>query len=117
MSKKVFKYNDGTYYAWLGESTGHIVIHKTSLIAEAVDFGGFLHEKDALDGIPRYDGGKLIEVLTHDEALEQLATMTAAKNKAVDALKACAEQMGHTIPYTFAPDGMDALIAQLEEVK
>jgi hypothetical protein len=87
MSKKVFKYKDGTYYAWRGEDTPFRVFHKTKLIAEAADLSGFLREKDALDGIPKYDGGKLVEVLTHDEALEQLAAMTAAKNRAVEALK------------------------------
>jgi hypothetical protein len=36
--------------------------------------------------------------------------------RALDALKGCVEQVGHTIPYSFAPDGMDALIKELETV-
>jgi hypothetical protein len=89
MSKKVFKYNDGTYYAWQGESTICSVTHKTKRISEAHDFSWFPEKQDTdiFDIVPRYDGGKLIKLLTHDEALEQLTAMTTAKNKLVKALQ------------------------------
>lgn len=61
-TKKAFKYNDGTYYAWMGESTAYNVIHKTKNPWNASDFSAYLNEKDVLDAIPEYDGGKFVNL-------------------------------------------------------
>lgn len=83
---------------------------KQGLWELAYDSTGYHMEAN---GYPVIDGSS-----TSDELTTRFAVHCCNNYmKVLAALKACTEQMGHTLPYSFAPDGMDALIAELEEVK
>jgi hypothetical protein len=56
VKKLVYKYDDGGYYAWMGESISFAVKHVTNDPLEAADFSSYIHpEKD----LPS-EAGKLI---------------------------------------------------------
>ena len=70
--KLVFQYDDGSFYAWRGESRSYAVEHKTNTVHDADDFSHLMYPEQDADPMGWPDPkGKLIWVsITYELDIE-----------------------------------------------